>query len=708
MDKPMTANSKTGRKPGPGRGPAVQAGSGGMPSLDAPARVPQNLPLILVLYLLGIFMGAIDTGIVTPARTLIQSALGVDGKTGIWIITIYTLAYAAIIPISGKLADRFGRKVIYIASIALFGAGSAICALSASTGLFAVMLAGRVVQAIGGGGIMPIATAEFGTTFPASKRGMALGLVGGVYGIANILGSTMGSAILDIFGKSRWDLLFMVNVPIAALIVVAGLFILPNTKGAAVRKIDWAGIPVLSAMVLALLYGLRNIDFFNFATSIRSVEVYPFLAAFALLLPVLLYVERRAEDPILALEYFTGRQTLVTLILSFIVGVMMMGMVFVPQFAENALRIASGSGGYFVAVLGIFAGLSGPASGSLIDRFGPKKILYAGFAITLAGALFLILYTVPHPDTAAVIASLAIMGLGLGFTMGTPLNYMMLQNSRAENSNSALATLSLVRSIGTAIAPAIMIGFLAHAGVTAQDKLMALMPSVEAPRLEQAEKLSRLVDRRKADPRQAAMLDSMQIPSFDVPAAAIGMGGAPGEGSAPGEGLPADLVAKLQGADVTSIVDVMKELARRMYDEKTPAVMEKIQGGIRAGLAKMEESVASMDASLARIRASSAGMPGAAAGIEAGKTGLGEVVATMKALDDEIPSAFRKSRDSYMVSIEERRPEIESAFQSALNVGFSQMYITVALASLVGALVLSFYRQRGKTASATAQSVNEG
>jgi MFS family permease len=80
--------------------------------------------LIAVVYLMGIFMGAIDTGIVTPARTVIQNNLSVSDKTGIWMITIYTLAYAASIPIMGKLADKFGRKYIYLASILLFGTGS--------------------------------------------------------------------------------------------------------------------------------------------------------------------------------------------------------------------------------------------------------------------------------------------------------------------------------------------------------------------------------------------------------------------------------------------------------------------------------------------------------------------------------------------------------------------------------------------------------
>ena len=190
----------------------------------------KNFVLILITYLLGIFMGAIDTGILSPARTVIQNDFGVDEKSGIWMITIYTLAFAASIPIMGKLADKFGRKVIYMTSILLFGLGSLFCGLSQDFGGFGLLLAARAVQAIGGGGIIPVATAEFGTSFPKEKRGMALGLVGGVYGIANIFGASAGSAILDIFGVNNWQFIFYINVPITVFILLAGFFNLPNTK----------------------------------------------------------------------------------------------------------------------------------------------------------------------------------------------------------------------------------------------------------------------------------------------------------------------------------------------------------------------------------------------------------------------------------------------------------------------------------------------
>ena len=129
----------------------------------------KTLVLVTIVYLAGIFMGAIDTGIVTPARTVIQNHLGVNEQTGIWMITIYTLAYASSIPIMGKLADKLGRKKVYLVSIFLFGIGSLFCGLSSYMDSFTMLLLARAVQAVGGGGIMPVATAEFGTTFPEEK-----------------------------------------------------------------------------------------------------------------------------------------------------------------------------------------------------------------------------------------------------------------------------------------------------------------------------------------------------------------------------------------------------------------------------------------------------------------------------------------------------------------------------------------------------------
>ncbi|QNU68749.1 MFS transporter [Ruminiclostridium herbifermentans] len=609
-----------------------------------------GLGMIMFLYMLGIFMGAIDTGIVTPARTVIQSSLGVDDKLGIWMITIFTLAYAASIPISGKIADRIGRKHVYIVCITLFGAGSLLCGLSSSFSSFSMLLTGRVIQAIGGGGIMPIANAEFGTTFPEEKRGMALGLLGGVYGLANIMGSSLGSAILDIFGIENWQFLFYINLPISIVIIVFGIKFLPLNKSTeAPKKIDVWGTFVIVVMILSVMYGLKNIDFFNFSETIKSTSVYPYLIIFIVLLPIFIIIEKRAADPILNLSYFTTPKILITLIVGFLVGVCMMGMIFVPQFSENSLRIATGKGGYFVTILGVFTAIGAPMSGKLVDKYGAKKILLGGFIVSLIGSIFLAYVAVPISGLLTVIVSLALIGTGLGFVMGSPLNYMMLGNTKQEEANSALATLSLVRSIGTVIAPSIMIGFLAQAGLVAQDNLMSMLPKPTVPEIKQAVELNDTFNKMKTDPNMAEMLKDVDIPDLSK------MGDMNFDMSSGGS-LPDELVKSMQSADVTNIVDKSKEIAVYMMDKNLPTAMEKAQEGIQKGIdamspgfdgiddgiSQIKEGIAGMDTGIAEMSKPIKGLTQALDGMKKGISQQEEAIKQMTALYNQLTSETAK------------------------------------------------------------------
>ena len=689
-----------------------------------------GLGILMFLYMLGIFMGAIDTGIVTPARTVIQSGLGVSDKLGIWMITIFTLSYAASIPIAGKIADRIGRKYVYIVCITLFGLGSLICGLSSNFSSFPMLLTGRVIQAIGGGGIMPIANAEFGTTFPEEKRGMALGLLGGVYGIANIMGSSLGSAILDIFGIENWQFLFYINLPISAAIIILGIIFLPVNKSTeAAKKVDIWGTLVIVAMILSLLYGLKNIDFFSFSETIKSISVYPFLIIFAALLPIFILIEKHAADPILNLSYFTTPKILITLIVGFFAGVCMMGMIFVPQFSENSLRIATGKGGYFVTILGIFTAIGAPMSGKLVDKYGAKKILMGGFSVSLLGSLFLAFIAVQICNLLTVLVSLALIGTGLGFVMGSPLNYMMLGNTKKEEANSALATLSLVRSIGTVIAPSIMIGFLAQAGITVQDNLMNMLPKPTAPVISQAIELNETFSELKNNPQTAAMLKGVDIPDLSkIGEMKIDMKS--------GKSLPSDILKSLQSADVTNIVDRTKQMAVYMSDQNVPSAMAAAQAGIQKGIDAMSKGIAGMNsaaqimpkgasnsAASADMNGSKHGSAAAAPQMKSGKHDTAALIpgnvkgmnladiAAMKAQQEKfnqilkkmkdlkdiyIPAAFKQSRQDYLKVIDNMKAKIEDSFQSTLGTGFKQMYMTVSIFCIASILLLMFYRDPKK------------
>jgi len=718
----------------------------------AAAGKKQNFALVMIIYLAGIFMGAIDT-----------------------------------IPVMGKLADKYGRKYVYLFSIFLFGLGSLFCGLSENFGGFPMLLVARAVQAIGGGGILPVATAEFGTTFPQEKRGMALGLVGGVFGIANIFGASAGSAIIDLFGQNNWQFIFYINIPITLFIVVAGLLVLKNNKTGQTGKIDGLGILTLSVMILSLLYGLKNLDFFNFIGTISTIGVYPFLALFIALLPVFILVENRAQDPVMNLKYFQNRNIIFTLLISFVSGFVMMGVIFIPQFSENALKITAGSGGYLVIILGLFAGIGAPISGKLIDKFGAKVVLGFGFIVSILGALFMVLVTTAYPSLLTVLVSLALIGTGMGFTIGTPLNYMMLANTEEKESNSALATLSLVRSIGTAIAPAIMVGFIAHAGAALQTNVMELLPrQVSLPELPYAQEISDSFSQLKADHNMQEKLAGMEFPDLaSMTTMDINMN------SNSGFQMPADLLELMQSSDVTTITQNAKTLATRMFERMTPDVIAKIQDGIGQGIDGISTGAAGLKDAVAKMQEGYDGIGNGIAGMNAAikgqKTGLSQLTTVadmlkqqgnpeipegktiadiipafakpmipkealdelakitsvqelntkmdelssaidtltqkvseseksqadmqtamnqmnasiakmedlqtkMAVLKNAIPTAFAQSEKSYLAAIDQKAPELESVFQSTLNGGFSNVYLTSAIAAAAAFLLLVFYK----------------
>ena len=596
-----------------------------------------NYILVMIIYLAGIFMGAIDTGIVTPARTVIQSNLGVNEQTGIWMITIYTLAYATSIPIMGKLADKYGRKYIYLTSIFLFGLGSLFCGLSQDFGSFNLLLIARVVQALGGGGIVPVATAEFGTTFPEEKRGLALGLVGGVYGIANIFGASAGSAVLDIFGTNNWQFIFYINLPITVFILIAGFIALRNTKVPDTSKIDFSGIFTLTIMILSLLYSLKNLDFFDFST-ITNKDVLPFLILFLVLIPLFIFIEKRAEDPVMNLSYFTNKDIVLTLIISTLTGVIIMGMIFVPQFCENSMKIATGSGGYFVIILGLFAGLGAPVSGKLIDKFGAKLILGFGFIISIVGSLFLAFFATNHPSLFSVVVSLILIGIGVGFTMGTPLNYMMLSHTKESESNSALATLSLVRSIGTAVAPAIMVGFIAHAGANIQDEIMKDMPDkISIPKLPYADEITKEFDDLKSNSQMKDKLKDMDMPDLtSMETVNIDFDNKDSDYK-----ISDDLIELMKNSDVTTITENSKIMAKAMFDETTPEVIGEIQGGIQKGVDGIDKGINSLDKSIDELNTGYNKLSNAYEQINTGYDKLSTAYT-------KVNSAYNKMNDSYI------------------------------------------------------------
>ena len=612
---------------------------------------PKRWKLVLVLYLAGIGMGALDMGIVNPARTVIQNGLGVDDKVGVWVFTIYTLAYAAAIPVIGKIADIIGRKPVYVLAIGLFGLGSLGCGLSQDFSSLGLLLASRAIQAIGGGGMVPVATAAVGTIVPPPKRGMALGLVGMVYGAASVFGASAGSLVLDIAGQENWQWIFYINVPIAVIVVLLGIWALPQETQSSTRKLDLPGIFILVVMITALLWAFQNLDFTKISESLSDRDVWVGLLIFLVLIPAFWIAEVRAEDPIIDFKYFATINVGTTLMFGAVSGILMMTVMFIPQFAENCLRLPSGAGGYPTIIIGVASAIGAPLSGRLTDRFGPRAVLGVGVLISAIAGFMLIYWASPYPGFLSNSVSIFVMGLGLGFLMGAPLTYLILHLIPETDANSGQATLSLIRSLGTTLAPAILVGLLATAMGGLSGKVMDAMPAVEMPAMP-----AMTAEAPEADGKMpAGMPPQAQGQKEGMPPQGQSQGqtmppnaqaNAPEQKTAPQatapkkkadmgfkmSDMPASLQNKIKTADVTNVVDRSKEIANYMFDQQE---------------------------------------------------------AKMKAKMGTVPPGVEQMRAQYLNDIESHREQIETAFQLGLNEGFTRLFWFYTILSLAGILLLA-------------------
>lgn len=596
---------------------------------------PKRWKLVLVLYLAGIGMGALDMGIVNPARTVIQNGLGVDDKVGVWVFTIYTLAYAAAIPVIGKIADIIGRKPVYVLAIGLFGLGSLGCGLSQDFSSLGLLLASRAIQAIGGGGMMPVATAAVGTIVPPSKRGMALGLVGMVYGVASVFGGSAGSLVLDIAGQENWQWIFYINVPIAVIVVALGIWALPQENQSSDRKLDLPGVFILVIMITALLWAVQNLDFTNISKSIQDRDVWVGLLIFVILLPVFWVAEKRARDPLIDFKYFGTINVGCTLMFGAVSGILMMTVMFIPQFAENCMRLPSGAGGYPTIIIGVASAVGAPLSGRLTDRFGPRAVLGVGVVISTIAGFMLIDWASAHPGIISNSVSIFVMGLGLGFLMGAPLTYLILHLIPETDANSGQATLSLIRSLGTTLAPAILVGLLATAMGGLSGKVMDAMPATEMPAMpamtaeapEAGGKMPAGQAEKQTMPSNAQTNTREQkpAPKATAPKTKAAMGFKMSD-------MPASVQDKVKTADVTNIVDRSKDIANYMFDQQE---------------------------------------------------------AKIKAQMGTVPPTVEQMRARYLQDIESHREQIETAFQMGLNEGFSRLFWFYTILSLAGVLLLA-------------------
>lgn len=402
---------------------------------------------ILTVLFVGVLMGALDIAIVSPALPALQAHFGVNDRTLAWTFSIYVLFNLIGTPLMAKLSDITGRRTIYVLDVLLFAVGSLVVMLAQG---FPMLLAGRALQGLGAGGIFPVASAVIGDTFPPEKRGAALGLIGAVFGLAFLVGPILGGILLGVFG---WRSLFFVNLPIALIVILMSLAVLPTTRPATRRPFDRAGMAALAALLAALAFGINQMDTSRFSASLATVNVWlPLLLAVALL-PIFVLLERRAADPVLRLSILNTRQSKLAAALSGGAGLGEAGMVFMPQLAVAALALRKSTASYMLMPVVLAMAFGSPLVGRLLDRLGSKTIVVAGSALLALGMALLGFF---NHSLALFILAGVVIGLGLSALLGAPMRYIMLNEAAPGDRAAAQGVITLFTSIGQLLSSALV------------------------------------------------------------------------------------------------------------------------------------------------------------------------------------------------------------------------------------------------------------
>jgi MFS family permease len=418
-----------------------------VPGSADPSASRRLMPVLFI----GVFMAALDTAVIAPAIPALREEFALDNRAVGLVMIVFILFSLSSTALMANLGDRHGRKPVYLASIAIFALGSLVIALAPS---FWMIIAGRAIQGIGGGGIIPTASAVIGDALPPEKRGRALGLIGATYGMAFVLGPPLAGLVMVV---SSWHWIFLANLPIAAVVLALGARVLPARRPThRLPALDWRGVVVVFLLLSALVLGItRVIDGF------AGAVLWPgFLGAAVVLLALLVHVEGRAEQPMIPLTLFANRQLATAYLLTAGAGFGMGSVIFLTSIATLAHGVARAHAGFVLMPMVLCSMVGSVGSGRLLNRWGARTLILAGFAMMSAG--YAASAFTGYGLWGFLVATMPV-GLGVGIVVSGALRTIAIDEAPVAVRGAAQGLINIFTSIGTLLS-ATAIGALADYG----------------------------------------------------------------------------------------------------------------------------------------------------------------------------------------------------------------------------------------------------
>jgi EmrB/QacA subfamily drug resistance transporter len=418
---------------------------------EYPDKIDTAVLKIAGVVVLGAIMSILDITVVNVALPTFQTVFGSVGEPlaysyVAWTVTAYTLALATVIPMTGWAADRFGTKRLYLTALALFTAGSVLCAAADSINMLILF---RVVQGLGGGMLMPLGMTIMTRAAGPARMGRLMAILGVPMLLGPIVGPILGGWLID---NASWHWIFLINAPIGIIAFVYAFVVLPTDSPQPSESFDFLGMLLLSPGLALFLFGVSSLP--QEQGDFTAPRVWLSMLAGVLLMLAFVWHAFRPEHPLLDLRLYKNRNLTVSTITMFLFAAAFFGgLLLVPTYFQQIRGESTMAAGLLIAPQGIGAMLTMPIAGNLVDRFPVGRIVPFGIVLIAIGMFG---FTQIESDTSygLLIGLLFVMGLGMGATM-MPLFTTALRtlthHEVARGSTLLNITQQIASSVGVAV-----------------------------------------------------------------------------------------------------------------------------------------------------------------------------------------------------------------------------------------------------------------
>lgn len=427
--------------------------------------------IIMASVMASLFLVALDQTIISTALgRIVEEFNAFESLT--WIVTAYLLTTTVTVPIAGKLSDLFGRRVMLLIGVAIFGVASLFSGQAETINQLVIW---RAVQGIGGGIITANAFTIVGDLFAARERGRWQGLIGAVFALSSVIGPLLGGWLTDgnvLFGMTTsWRWTFTMNVPVAIIALALIAIYCPPLKHAKRPKIDYAGAALLSLALATLVLAVDNTEtIFSGVMSALGITLVQLRVIMGVIVAAavggFIYAERRTTQPVLPLSYFRNRNFLLISGISLLFGAAFIGaIIYLTQFNQQVFEASPTKSGLMLLPMVFSITLSSIVSGQIIARTGRYKIFMQVGIVAAAVMMFALTTLNAHSQYWQEAIMIALTGLGLGMIM--PVMNVAIQNEFKQSElGVATSSVQLFRGLGSTVGIAIM-GAILTASITA-------------------------------------------------------------------------------------------------------------------------------------------------------------------------------------------------------------------------------------------------